>query len=153
MKALQTRFHLKRSSILAMRSFLKAEEGSATLEFVMLAIPLFVPLALFLVSVNGASSLSFDARNMSRQVARAFVTGSDQLNAQARVNSVENSFQSEIFIGNDADVTPSIDISCNSNPCLTPGGEVMVTVTLNKPGRGGVARARTVETVDVWRSP
>jgi len=61
-----------RSSVIA-RSY-AAENGSAIVEFLLLAIPLFVPLSLFLASINSASSLNIQAKNLARQAVRAYVT-------------------------------------------------------------------------------
>ncbi len=131
--------------------FLRAERGSATVELIALGIPLFLPIAIYLVAVDGASSVNFEARNFSRQVARAYVTSSDEQNAQARISAIEGVFNSEVFNRHQMSINSTIEISCSSDPCLTPGGVVRVSVSLSQAGRGEVARASTVETVDQWR--
>ncbi len=130
----------------------KSEQGSATLEFILLGIPVFVPIALYLVAIGGNSSINFEARNFSRQIARAYITGTDQNNAEMRVDTVVEEFRNDIFSQQSVDVSPAVSISCSRNPCLTPGGKVEATVSLSKTGVGVIARASTVETVDQWRS-
>jgi len=49
------------------------ERGSAVVEFVVLALPLFVPFAIYLGFIHSQSQATFDAHNLARQAARAFI--------------------------------------------------------------------------------
>ena len=134
------------------KTLAKSEQGSATLEFILLGIPIFVPIALYLVAIDGKSSINFEARNFSRQIARAYISGTDQNNAEIRVDTVVEEFKNDIFSQERDDIFPAVSISCSKNPCFTPGGKVEATVSLSKTGVGVIARASTVESVDQWRS-
>jgi Flp pilus assembly protein TadG len=50
------------------------EEGSAVLEFVALALPLFIPLFIFLNQYAISSDTQSSLRTLSREMARGFVT-------------------------------------------------------------------------------
>jgi Flp pilus assembly protein TadG len=131
--------------------FIKSDEGSATVEFILLALPLFVPIAIFLVSVDSGSTINFETRNLSRQIARAYVSGTDQVNAEARVSAVLSVFHDQFGRLNGVNLIPTIEITCSDNPCLSTGGSVEITVIMEQPTKGIVARSSTVETVDRWR--
>ena len=135
-----------------LRHLIKEESGSATLEFILLALPLFIPLAIFLVSINASSSIHFQARNFSRQLARAYVSSPDQVTAESRISEITRTFDDEIFTHEMVQMPPTIEIICSANPCLTAGAKVKVSVRLEIAGKGEAARASTIESVDQWRS-
>ena len=56
---------------------LKSEEGSASVEFVLLAIPLFLPILLFLNHFATLSNSELVARTLVRESLRAYVTSPD----------------------------------------------------------------------------
>ena len=131
---------------------IKSEEGSAIIEFVIYALPLFVPLIIYLTSINQSSQIQYEARNFARQLARAYVTSPGPELTEARILAVKEVFVSNSFATNKIDVSPKIEISCSLNPCLTPNGKVYVTVHLNSIFSGASASATAIQTVDAWRS-
>ena len=131
---------------------IKSEEGSAIIEFVIYALPLFVPLIIYLTSINQSSQIQYEARNFARQLARAYVTSPSSELTEARILAVKEVFVSNSFAANKIDSSPEIEISCSLNPCLTPTGKVSVTVHLNSIVSGSSASATAVQTVDAWRS-
>ncbi len=124
----------------------KDQQGSATLEFVMIAIPLFVPLALYLSSVNSSIQNSLTLKNVARQAARAFITSPSEALAPVRAQEVLNSYRT-VSSGSSA-AQLSLSIQCESNPCLTPNSKV--TLTVSDPATSRLASATQV--VDAWRS-
>ena len=79
---------MKRRYTKCVSGLVKNENGSASLEFIILAIPLFIPLALYLSSVNGNSQELQTLNNAARQSARAFVTSSTEELAPVRAEEV-----------------------------------------------------------------
>lgn len=130
----------------------KGEEGSAIIEFVIYALPLFVPLIIYLTSINQSAQIQYEARNFARQVARAYVTSPSQEFAEARIMSVKDAFNNRTLATNKIDPNPKIEVTCSLNPCLTPNGKVSVTVNLTSIFNGTSASATAVQTVDAWRS-
>ena len=140
------------------------ESGSAVVEFVVLTVPLFIPFAMYLAMVNAQSQISFDAHNLARQIARAYVTSPSEEFTAPRVQTVLDLFVQKILRPHGVISTPTVQISCSANPCLTPMSEVNVTVTLedNSLKLGGYLRslsttpkqivAHDVQIVDAWRS-
>jgi len=132
--------------------FSKEEEGSAIVEFVIFALPLFIPLVIYLTSVNQSAQIQYEARNFARQIARAYVTSPSQEFANARVEAVTEAFSKSTFASNKVDLPPKIEIHCSLNPCLTPNGKVEVKVSIASTNSGKSASAIAIQTVDAWRS-
>jgi len=128
--------------------FLREEEGSAVLEFIMIAMPLFIPLSLYLNSVNNSAQGSMDLQNIARQVARAYVTSPSEGLAAVRANEVLAVYQNQILPTHGSRESLSITIQCQAVPCLTPDAKVVATVTSTPSGNSGSA----TQIVDAWRS-
>ncbi len=131
---------------------LSGEEGSAIIEFVIYALPLFVPLIIYLTSINQSAQIQYEARNFARQLARAYVTSPNQEVTGARILAVKEVFTKSSFATNKIDPNPDIRIACSLSPCLTPTGKVSVTVHLTSIFSDSTASATAVQTVDAWRS-
>ena len=69
-------------------AFWRDERGSASIEFVLLAIPLFIPLFLFMNSFSAVTDDQERLRTLARESARAFVTSANDQNAFEVANSV-----------------------------------------------------------------
>jgi Flp pilus assembly protein TadG len=136
----------------SIEKFAKDDKGSAIIEFIVYALPLFVPLVIYLTSVNQVSEIQYEARNFARQTARAYVTSPTQDLTNARMFSVLEVFVKNSFTTNRIDSHPKIEISCSLNPCLTPNGKIKVNVVLTSISSGKSASATAIQTVDAWRN-
>jgi Flp pilus assembly protein TadG len=135
-----------------LNAFTKDEEGSAIIEFVIFALPLFVPLVIFLTSINQSAQIQYEARNFARQIARAYVTSPSQGLTSARVQAVTEAFAATTFASNKIDFPPKIEILCSFNPCLSPNGKVEVKVSITSAKSGRSTSATAIQTVDSWRN-
>ena len=131
---------------------MRDENGSAIVEFVIFALPLFIPLVIYLTSVNHSAQIQYDARNFARQVARVYVTSPNQELTGARIQAVTDAFTSQSFAANRIALPPKIEIQCSLNPCLSPNGKVEVQVSLTSKETGRSAVATAIQTVDAWRN-
>ncbi|MCX6450845.1 MAG: hypothetical protein NTZ31_03970 [Actinobacteria bacterium] len=136
----------------ALNTFVDDENGSAIVEFIMLAIPLFIPLAFYLTSISQISTLEYDARNYVRQVARVYVTSPSQEDVAARISELNQVFFENNFRRDNILANPELTIQCSDNPCLTPGGDVSVNAILHTVDGKYSASASVVQHVDKWRS-
>jgi hypothetical protein len=133
-------------------------------EFVVLTIPLFIPFALYLGFLHGQTQASFDAHNLARQAARAFITSPSEDLAQSRVDTVVQAFAAHVLSKDGISGSPFVTIHCTATPCLTPGASVEATVTMTDrsltPGgylrfihSGGTqVSASDTQVVDIWRN-
>lgn len=131
--------------------FFRDENGSAIVEFVIFALPLFIPLVIYLTSVNHSAQIQYDARNFARQIARVYVTSPNQELTGTRIQAVTDAFTSRSFAANRIALPPRIEIHCSQNPCLSPNGKVEVRVSLSSMETGYSAVATAIQTVDAWR--
>ena len=124
----------------------KSEDGSAVLEFVAIAIPLFIPLILYFGVMNGKTQEAFNLHNLARQVARAYVTTPDPSLAEARVNAVlDASLRQSNSAASRGTITYRVD--CSADPCLTPDARVKITLHVEPSGQS----ASDTQVVDSWR--
>ena len=133
--------------------FLADQEGSAIVEFVVLGLPLFLPLFIFLASVSQISSDQRIVQNLARQVARAYVTSPDETSARSRVEMVKGVFQNKYFQSSGGSYRNiNIYLNCSSNPCLTMDSQVSVTATLTSNDGAHIYSSKATEIVDKWRN-
>jgi Flp pilus assembly protein TadG len=144
-------------------STLQKEDGSAIVEFVLLAIPLLIPLIMYLGVVHENSTINSDLHNLARQSARAFITSSDESFEPARMQSILQIFEAKVLRPHGISEVPSLTIECSATPCLTPNSRVRVSVALVRTSThfGGILRfvtsptrqyvASDIQVVDAWR--
>lgn len=140
------------------------EEGSAVVEFVVLAVLLLVPVVYLVVTLGRLQAAAFATDGGARAAARAFVTADDESSGSARARAaarlalLDQGF--DAFDAGDARLT----LDCTPRPCLTPGGRVGVVVSADVllplvpsaldavvPARVTV-RSRQVAAVDAFRA-
>ena len=146
-----------------MRQSIIDEKGSAVIEIVILALPLFLPVLIYFSAIGHSSMISADIREIAQQSARAFITSTSQDFEDARLQTVINTFSQSVLIPDGIHEIPNISVICSANPCLTPDSRVQVTIQLSQPARkmAGIFRfinvgpqiysASDTQIVDAWR--
>ena len=101
---------------------LKDQEGSAITEFLILTLPLFLPLVIFLTDFSALANREINYQTIARQAIRAFVSSS---NATTGLADLE-------FILRETGIINSVDlgITCVDGPCFTQN--TLVKLTLSK---------------------
>lgn len=139
------------STIFKFRSRLGVDYGSASVEFVILAIPLFLPIFIYLTQFAELSNSEINARSLVRQVVRAYVASESTDDAQSRANIVLNYGGQRLgFRGSEIE-SMHLTFSCSANPCLTPGARVRGTLTLDAPGSHRSVQVSAQEYVSPWQ--
>ena len=133
-----------------MISLLKDEKGSASVEFVALALPLFIPLFIFLQQFAGVSSEENIARTLAREGARAYVSSSSGQSGEEMMNKVIMAAGRELGLSDKQFDRMAIGLECSNSPCHSPNGKVQVTIhfSANSQFRGVTASAQ--EYVSPW---
>ena len=105
------------------------ERGSASVEFSILAIPLFIPLLIFIGQFANASDSQGSLRTLARESVRAFVSSSNDQIAFYVANQV-------VVKGGKVLGQENIDIriTCSASPCISPDAQVIVHLTSRNPG-------------------
>ena len=139
------------------------DTGSAIVEFTVLAIPLFVPIVIYLGVIHDNSRINTDLHNLARQSARAFITSTSDTYEEARLQSVLSAFVAKVFKADGISEVPVLNVQCSASPCLTPDSKVKVTATLTRKESqlSGMLRflssptiefsASDTQVVDAWR--
>lgn len=133
-----------------MKLLIKSERGSASIEFVALALPLFVPVIFFLhqfASVSGQEEL---ARTLAREGARAFVSSTNQSSATAAMSAVIQRAGRELGLTEDEFQRLAVNLECSSSPCYSPNGKIVVTVHFSASKEFPAVTASAQEYISPW---
>jgi len=134
---------LKRS----LRFLATDEEGSAVVEFVALALPLFIPLFLYLNQYALVSDSQSSLRTLGREMARGFVTSENDRIAETVTFEIFSKGAEVLGLSQElrnGDLTYNFE--CKSQPCISPNNEIVITLNLNS-ARSAIS---TVEYVSPW---
>jgi Flp pilus assembly protein TadG len=136
------------------------DRGSAVVEFVTLGVVLMVPLVYLVLAMGRVQAATYAADGSARAAARAFVLAPTDGDARDRARAaVRLGLRDQGFDEPDG----SLDLTCSARQCLTPGGQVVATVTVDVvlPGVPGfvdgvipvhvTVRATQVAVVDEFR--
>lgn len=108
-----------------LRGLANRDDGSASLEFVVLGVLLLVPLAYIMISVFAVQSGAYGVSAASREAGRAFVQAPAGSDPGARAFAAAWVALQDHGI----ELTPDqLSITCSADPCLTPGAVVTVQV-------------------------
>ena len=109
------------------------ERGSASVEFVALALPLLIPTLIFFTAMSHMSTDKINGSEIARTSVHAFVLAENDYEGYARVASLVNRYQ-ELKPGRQL----SFAVQCSTRPCITP--ESVVEVTIFREGDEGRIR-------------
>ena len=69
------------------------QRGSATSEFVLLALPLFIPALIFFASISQLARAEMEASMLAREALKAFTTSEDDIQGHLRVRLLLNQYR------------------------------------------------------------
>lgn len=105
------------------------EQGTAVVEFVVLAVLLLIPLTYLVMMLARVQAGSYAVSQAAREAGRAYVTADDgdraagRAEAAARIAFLDHSFED----------SGRLTIACDGTPCLRPDGQVETTATVRVP--------------------
>lgn len=100
------------------------DQGTAILEFVVLAVVLMVPIAYAVVVVVQLQAATFGSVTAAREAARAYVTADSTAQGAARARTA-----AAMAMADQGLPAPSLKIQCLGGTCLSPGSRVRVEVS------------------------
>lgn len=127
------------------------DAGSASVEFVILAIPLFLPIFIYLTQFAELSNLEIQARSLVRQIVRAYVASESLDDAQSRASVVLNYGASRMGFSQSDITSMRLTFSCSADPCLTPGARVRGNLLLTSPVTHRLVQVSAQEYVSPWQ--
>jgi Flp pilus assembly protein TadG len=131
-------------------TLIKSEKGSASVEFIALALPLFIPLFIFLQQFAGVSAEENIARTLAREGARAYVSSSSDQSAEEMMNKVIMLAGKELGLTEDQFDRLAIGLECSNSPCHSPNGKVQVTVNFSSDSQFRSVTASAQEYFSPW---
>jgi len=132
------------------KDFWRGDSGGASIEFVALALPLFIPIIFFLHQFASISSEEEIARTLAREGARAFVASPDRSNAETAMNSVISIAGRELGLTSDDFARMAVGLECSESPCFTPNGKIIVSINLGATKEYRAVSASAQEYISPW---
>jgi hypothetical protein len=129
---------------------LKNENGSAVLEFVALALPLFIPVIIFLSSFATVSNDEFIVRTLARESVRAYILSANDLSATINARNTMKIGARELGLNEERIKDLNFTVDCAGLLCITPNNKVEITITLRSQDGKRVSTATARETVSPW---
>ena len=126
------------------------ERGSASVEFVALAIPLFLPLFIFMNSFASATDGQDALRTLAREAVRGFVTSSNDEIAYGVAHEIVTK-GAGILGYSDAVQKGELEmhIRCSVRPCISPNAGIQITVTRKEKASSTIS-ASAIGYVSPW---
>lgn len=114
--------------ILRLRRQTGRDSGSATVEFVVLAILVMVPLIYTVLVILKVHAATYGAVTAAREAGRAYVTADSTAAASARARVAARLALADQGLGE-----PHVRITCIDGSCLSPGSAVSIEVRSEVP--------------------
>ena len=111
------------------RSRFSQEDGGAIVEFVALAIPLFIPIFIYLNSFSSVSVNEQIARSMAREVLRVYVISENDGAAQEISGRAAQLLARQWQLSDTEVASLRTSMDCSHFPCLTANGRIKLTLS------------------------
>lgn len=129
---------------------IKNERGSASVEFVLLALPLFIPIFIFLNQFSNLSSQEMALQTLARESVRAFIESDSDQSGGALVNQVIIRGGTKLGLKPDEISEIESEIKCSKTPCHLSDGRVRITLTLEARNGGRIVQASAQQYFSPW---
>jgi hypothetical protein len=135
-----------------LRARLKSESGSAIVEFVALAIPLFIPVFIYMNHFSSVSVNEEIARSMAREVLRVYVLSENELAARNLSGGALNLLARQWKLTESEIATLRTHMDCTRFPCLSANARIKLTISFTDAQTGRVISASAQEHLSPWLS-
>jgi Flp pilus assembly protein TadG len=120
---------------------MQREEGSASVEFVVLALPLFIPIFIFLGQFSVVSSHEMVLQTLARESLRSYIESSNEQTGEALIREVIQIGGKNLGLSHQEIAAIDVEMKCSKSPCHQPNGRVRITLTMDP----SVSHGRTIE--------
>ena len=131
---------------------LTSDSGSAIVEFVALAIPLFIPIFIYLNHFSSVSVNEEIARSMAREVLRVYVISEDESAARNLSGQAIQLLARQWKLSDSEIASMQTHMDCSHTPCLSANGRIKLTITFTDNQTGRVVSASAQEHLSPWLS-
>ena len=127
------------------------DEGSASVEFVLLAIPLFIPIFIFLGQFATVSSHEMVMQTLARESLRSFIESSSDESGEALIRQVIEVGGKSLGLSPHEIAAIDVEVKCSKSPCHLPNGRVRITLMMNSSvSHGRIIEAAAQEYFSPW---
>jgi Flp pilus assembly protein TadG len=119
----------------------KREEGSASVEFVVLALPLFIPIFIFLGQFSAVSSHEMVLQTLARESLRSYIESSNDQTGEVLIRQVIEVGGKNLGLSQEEISAIDVEMKCSKSPCHQPNGRVRITLRMDP----SVSYGRTIE--------
>lgn len=128
----------------------KSEVGSATVEFVALAIPLFIPIFIYLNHFSSVSANEEIARSMAREILRVYIISENDDAARNLSGKATQMLARQWHLTESEIATLRTRMECSRFPCLTADGRIKLTLSFTDEQTGRAITASAQEHLSPW---
>jgi Flp pilus assembly protein TadG len=136
----------------AFRRKLRSDSGSAIVEFVALAIPLFIPVFIYLNHFSSVSVNEEIARSMAREVLRVYVLSDGESAAQNLSSNAMNLLARQWKLTDSEIRSLQTHLDCTGDPCLSANSRIKLTITFTDEQTGRFISSSAQEHLSPWIS-
>jgi hypothetical protein len=127
------------------------QEGSASVEFVLLALPLFIPILIFLGQFSSISSHEMVMQTLARESLRSYIESSSDESGEALIRQVIEVGGAELGLSELEVSAIEVEMKCSKRPCHQPNGRVRITLTMDPSmSHGRIVQAAAQEYFSPW---
>jgi len=123
------------------KNAVQREEGSASVEFVVLALPLFIPIFIFLGQFSVVSSHEMVLQSLARESLRSYIESSNDETGEVLIRQVIEVGGKSLGLSQQEIRAIDVEMKCSKSPCHLPNGQVRITLTMDP----SVSHGRTIE--------
>jgi Flp pilus assembly protein TadG len=123
------------------KNAVRREEGSANVEFVVLALPLFIPIFIFLGQFSAVSSHEMVLQTLARESLRSYIESSNDQTGEALIREVIEVGGKNLGLSQEEIRAIDVEMKCSKSPCHQPNGRVRITLRMDP----SVNLGRTIE--------
>ena len=115
-----------------------------------MALPLFVPVIIFLSHFAALSNDEFIVRTLARESVRAYILSANDLSATINARNTIKTGARELGLKEERIKDLSFTVDCAGLLCISPDNKVEITITLRSQDGKRVSTATARETVSPW---
>ena len=144
------RFRMKRLMRVASNA-VQREEGSASVEFVLLALPLFIPILIFLGQFSAISSHEMVLQTLTRESLRSYIESNNDKSGEALIRQVIEVGGKNLGLSQQEIRAINVEMKCSKSPCHQPNGRVRITLRMDpSASHGRIIEAAAQEYFSPW---
>ena len=137
--------------LLYLQKVIFRQDGSASIEFVVLALPLFIPIFIFLGQFSNVSSHETVMQTLARESLRSYIESSDGESGEALIRQVIEVGGKNLGLSQEEIRAIGVEMKCSKNPCHLPNGRVRITLTMDPSvNHGRTVQAAAQEYFSPW---